>query len=145
YVWNFISSSQKVVHCKKDLVYVELLQGDIDPRHVSVVKLGRIAPRKSWLVVHSGSPPIRDVRPVLPRAVLLDPLFVGHQDVKHPREPVLVTGDQEVLPLTPGKDIGACTGKVEAMKLFRPVGFVDLPADVAVAVLLSIKVLKRLL
>src|SRR5690606_33734013 len=56
-----------------------------------------------------------------------------------------VTGDQEVLPLTPGKDIGACTGKVEAMKLFRPVGFVDLPADVAVAVLLSIKVLKRLL
>src|SRR5690606_26179382 len=74
-----------------------------------------------------------------------DPLFVGHQDGKHPREPVLVTGDQEVLPLTPGKDIGACTGKVEAMKLFRPVGFVDLPADVAVAVLLSIKVLKRLL
>src|SRR5690606_1631806 len=137
--------SQEVGHSKKDLVHVELLQGDIDPRHVSVVKLGRIPLGKSWLVVHSRAPPIGEVRSILPGTILLYPLFVGHQNGKHPREPLPVTRDQEVLPLTPGKEIGSCTGKVEAKKLYRPVGFVVLPADVAVAVLLSIKVFKRLL
>ena len=123
------------------VVHQPLLQVGIQPGDVSVGEDGIVTVRNAGLVVHAGSPAAAPVGTVLPGAVQLPPLGIGHQGGEHAVQAVNVSELLVIEEFGPGEKVGAGAYGVVPFKAVRPVG-PDFPADEAVLVLLGVEVVQ---
>ena len=132
-------------HVDQNLAGQKLLHTRVVPNHVAMGKRDVIARLQPRQIVHPAAPAAGPIGAVAPGVVVAQPFMIGHQAGENLCQPVFVAEVFKVFPFAPRHNVRAGGGGVKAREMVAAGVFLDLAADVAVGILVGIKVVERAL